>query len=201
MTIKLNSLDRWNLLPAGKSIVLPGGSAERRVRLHVNLSQATRLYVELDGGEVRLLSALAGGLETIEFSVAGDCRVFASEDDTGETWFQTAEHEPTFVEVPDPIIFTKLAERRHRNPEMEEMMWLMQRNVERRLQLQAAETAAALEAQRHEYERRLAGEPSAGEPPAAADGSGEGEVSAPIPATDGSAHGGAEDGGGSAGPG
>ena len=150
MTIKLNSLDRWNVLEAGHAILFENMSngSERRIRLHLNLSRQTTFFVENEEGP-RFLAVAGPGLETIEFGMAGRCAVIA-EDGAGEVQYQTAEGEPTFVEIVDPVIFTKIATRRPRNPELEEIMYRMQINMEHRLAQQAGEFEAALERRRME---------------------------------------------------
>jgi hypothetical protein len=146
MAVKLNAIDRWQVLAPGAAIELEHTSdMGRRVRLHVNCAAPTTFYLENADGP-RLLAAVPAGLETIEFSAAGKFAVFPQEG-AGEVHYQTAEGEPTFASVVDPVIFTKLAQRRHRNPELEEMMFRMQQNMERRFAAQANEIAAALAAQ------------------------------------------------------
>lgn len=143
MTIKLNSLDRWKELPPGQSINFDHGveGQERRIRLHLNLADQTAFYVENKDGP-RFLCVAGPGLETVEFSAFGKIAVMA-EDASDSVHYQTAEDEPTFAVVVDPVIFTKIANRRHRNPELEEMMFRMNQNMERRLAQQAGEIEAA----------------------------------------------------------
>ncbi len=150
MTIKLNSLARWNTLAAGQAIVFesPSNDGERRIRLHLNVSHPTALYAEDESGP-RFLCVVPTGVETVEFFAAGKIAVF-NEDGDCEVHYQTAESEPTFAEVIDPVIFTKIANRRHRNPELEEVMYRMQLNMERRLAQQAGEIEAAFERRRKE---------------------------------------------------
>lgn len=150
MTIKLNSLARWHDLEAGKAILFEKGSSngERRIRLNLNLAGQTAFYIENEKGP-RFLAVAGPGLETLEFSVAGTVGVFADEG-SGPVQYQTSETEPTHAEVVDAAIFTKIANRRHRNPELEEVMYRMQMNMERRLAQQAGEIEAAFERRRNE---------------------------------------------------
>lgn len=152
MTVKLHSLSRWLPLNQGEAIVFnkSSGTGERRVRLHLNMARQTTFFVE-DGDGARLLTTTGPGLETIEFSAAGKVAVFA-EDGAAEVHYQTSEYEPTHVRVVDPVIFTKIANRRHRNPELEEMMFRMNQNIERRLYQQSLELEAAFERRRKEEE-------------------------------------------------
>lgn len=152
MTIKLNSLSRWHDLPNGSAILFEKGSSngERRVRLHLNLENRTLFFIEDDNGP-RFLAVAGPGLETIEFSHDGRFGIFA-EAASGPVQYQTSEVEPTHAEVVDPAIFTRIANRRHRNPELEEIMYRMQMNMERRFAQQADEFEAALERRRKEEE-------------------------------------------------
>ncbi len=60
----------------------------------------------------------------------------------GEVLFWAADYEPAFVEVLDPEIFTKIAQRQTRNPELEEIMYRAQLNMERRFAAQEEEIEA-----------------------------------------------------------
>lgn len=143
-TIKLNSVDRW-LPAAGQQLTFEGDGA-RRIRLHVNSPDVARVWLVLDGDELQFIARVEG-YQVVEFYADGDVRVSI---DGNDVWWRCAETEPTFVEVVDPVIFTKIANRRHRNPELEAIMYRMQENVERRLAQQAAEFEAALERRRRE---------------------------------------------------
>lgn len=151
MTIKLNSLARWLTLEPKMAITFDkaaSGEAARRVRLSLNLERWTAFYIH-DGKASRFLTSVGPGLNTVEFSAAGRFQIMA-EPDAGAVQYQTAEAEPTHSVVADPAIFTRLAQRRHRNPEMEEMMYRVQLNVERRLAKQASEIEAVFERRRRE---------------------------------------------------
>lgn len=163
MTIKLDSLARWSLLGKGQAIQFTSAEkdAGRRVRLHLNCADFTTFYVD-DGKSVRLLATVNAGLETVEWSAAGDFAVLA-EEGAGEIWYWTAEAEPTFAVVADPVIFTKLLERRKRNPEVEYMMRQVHLNNERRMAEQAAGFGAIVNELRKEIAdgRRVEHKPAA----------------------------------------
>lgn len=151
MVLKLNSLSRWSELPANKAIVFAGSDVgERTVRLNLNLEGVTSFFIGIDDEE-RFLVTMEPGVDTVEFSATGTFRVYA-EEGSGAVLYQSADLEPTFSEVVDPVIFTKIANRRHRNPELEEMMFRMNQNLERRLAQQADEFEAAFERRRMEEE-------------------------------------------------
>lgn len=135
MTIKLYSLARWNALPKGQVLELPGTSSERRVRLQINSPGLAMLFfVNSDGEEVFL--AAADRRDTVEFAASGNVRITTSSDDV---FIYSAELEATSAVIPDPQVFTKIAQRKARNPELEHMMFVMNQNIERRLAAQAAE--------------------------------------------------------------
>lgn len=176
MTIKLHSLDRWKTLERGEAIMFEkmSNDGERRVRLHLNLAGRTTFYVEGPKGP-RFLCVAGPGLETVEFAVSGKVAVMADEA-AGEVQYQTAEGEPTFATVVDPVIFTKIANRRHRNPELEEVMYRMQLNMERRLAQQATEIEAAFERRRKEEENGRPAEIVVSDAPGAPAGAGGAEI-------------------------
>jgi hypothetical protein len=142
MTIKLNSLARWSKLDSDKGIAFAGNpSGERRVRLNVNCEAVTTFFLA-QGKTQTLLCTVQPGLETIEFNTSGDFHVFA-EKGSGVVMYQSADLESTHAEIVDPVIFTRIANRRHRNPELEEIMYRMQLNMERRLAQQSSEIEQA----------------------------------------------------------
>jgi hypothetical protein len=142
MTIKLNNLDRWTRLPADKAIGFAGG-ADRRVRVHFNVDAPTALRTLQEDGEDRFLTVIPVGLSTLEFYYGGAFSVYPS--DANEVWYQTAEDEPTFFENLDPVIFTKIMQRRARNPELERMFRLMRRNEDARFARLSSEMDARLQ--------------------------------------------------------
>ena len=151
MAVKLGSLERWSVLPKGEAIVFPGSAvAERRVRINLNLEAVTTFYINQYGGTL-FLATLGPGLETLEFHVRGEFKLIA-EETAAAVHYQSADLEPNHFEVVDPKIFTKIASRRHRNPELEEIMYRMELNMQRRLAKQADEMERLLEMKRKEIE-------------------------------------------------
>nr|WP_316650681.1 hypothetical protein [uncultured Gellertiella sp.] len=152
MTIKLNSLSRWAVLRAKEALGFDGpDDVERLVRLNLNCQSPTDVWISRRDGEISFLCFAPAGLETIEFYIDGAFSLLF-DDERGEVQYNCAEFEPSHFEIDDPVIFTKIAERRDRNPAMEEMLYRAQVNVERRLAQQADEYQMALAA----MERRLA---------------------------------------------
>lgn len=152
-TIKLDALSRWHKAVKGELISLGSTSDVRRVRLHVNSNGPSQVYMVEEWG-LRFL-AKVDGYNTVEFYTAGevDLMIDAPGDDA---WWHCAEIEPTCIEVKDPTIFTEIAGRRQRNPELEEMMFRMQMNVERRMAMQRDEYEAQMQRYREEVENARA---------------------------------------------
>lgn len=129
MTIKLESLSRWNhLAPANSLILETRERGVRRIRISVNSPGLARFFVVLDGKE-RFL-ATVDRCDTIEFYAEGVVEVVTTDENV---FVHTAEHEPTHIRVTDPVIFTRIANRKARNPDLEHMMHLMHVNLEKRL--------------------------------------------------------------------
>ncbi len=177
MTVKLNSLSRWTVLAPDTAVVFAGSDiAERRVRIDFNLEAVTSFFIDL-GGQERFLCTLPEGQETVEFNAAGTFRIYA-EKGSGVVHYISADLEPTFSEVVDPVIFTKIASRRHRNPELEEMMFRMNQNLERRLAQQADEFETALARRRLEEENGRSPETIVSNAPGTVAGAGGAEIPA-----------------------
>ena len=178
MVVKLNSLARWSALAPEQAIVFAGSDvAERRVRIDFNLEAATSFFIVDNDGVEGFLCALPQGQETIEFNALGTFRVYA-ENGSGVVHYVSADLEPTFSEIVDPVIFTKIANRRHRNPELEEMMFRMNQNLERRLAQQADEFEAAFERRRMEEENGRSAETVVSDAPGTVAGAGGAQVPA-----------------------
>lgn len=141
MVVKLNSIARWLALDPKNGISFDGEQdAERLFRIEFNCEAVTTFYV-VQGKSERLLVTLQPGIETVEFYIAGDFTIF-SDGGEGAVLFWCADYEPAFVEVVDPEIFTQIMTRQKRNPELEEMLYRAQLNMERRFAAQEEEIAA-----------------------------------------------------------
>lgn len=125
--IDLKDLGRWQALGEGASIRFEADKM-RRFRLEVNTPNRTRFYL-VNGTDVTFLASV-DGYEVIQFIAP---EVFEITSDGAEALIYTTEFEQTSVEIPDAVIFTKIAERRARNPELEYMMSKVQENMDRRL--------------------------------------------------------------------
>lgn len=139
---RLFNLSKWAVLEEGKAISFKG-SKPRLVRLEVNSPGEVFLYVAqesditVDSDPEVIFLARVCGRDTLEWHVAGggftlmveggSCNVYTIDGD-----------DPSYRNL-TPTIFTKIVERRPRNPEFERMAALMQLNVERRLLQQKQE--------------------------------------------------------------
>lgn len=130
MTIKLNSIARWTAVDNGSGVAL-NGRGHRKVRIDFLSENDRRIYLVRADGEVRFLAFLEAGHTCLEFMDEGNL-LLSPDDDGGELWAYTSEFEAAHVVVPDAVTFTKIAQRRTRNPELEHMMWLQQQNIDRR---------------------------------------------------------------------
>lgn len=176
MVVKLNSLARWAYLDPKEAIAFEGNKdSERLIRLHLNLEAVTSFYIQDDERGTNFLCTMQPGMDVLEFYCGGDFRVFA-EEGSGVVHYQSADLEPTFSEVVDPVIFTKIANRRERNKELEELMYVAQANIERRFAQQAGELQAAFERKVKELENGRPAEVVKSNAPGAASGSGGGTV-------------------------
>lgn len=125
--IKLDSIERWEHLAKGQTLTLPGG-ASRRVRLNVNSPGVAILHVVNEDGELQFLAA-PQFRDVVEFAMAGDIRLTTESEDV---YFYTAENEPTFTIIDNAEVFTRIANRAARNPDLEHLMYLQERNMQRR---------------------------------------------------------------------
>lgn len=151
MTIRLDALASWKLVPLGEALLLPSDVAEpRRIRIDLNCEDRTWVYVasaDIEAVEAQFVAAVGPGLETIEFHAGGDLAVKfipgVPDGQRSQVWLYTAELEPNVSEVPDAVSFTEIHQRRARNPELE-MMQLIARQNERRLDEKMAQLEALI---------------------------------------------------------
>lgn len=154
MTIKLDALTSWKLVPKGEALPLRGDLfGPRRIRLDLNCEDKTWIYVESDeieaaqGVDAMFIAAVGPGLETVEFYASGDVVVrfvaAVPEDQKAQVWIYTAEIEPNVSAVPEAVSFTEIHQRRARNPELEYMQFIARQN-ERRMDEKLAQLDALL---------------------------------------------------------
>lgn len=156
MVVKLWNISDWQRVDADRLLILKGRDDQsRKIRLEVNASWPTRVALMIPGEGVFHL-AVVQDCRTIEFWYKGEARLSFSSalpgTDEVEAWAYTSDGQKTSFEVPDVETFTKIAQRRARNPELEWMQYQMMANIERRLEQQAAELS-----------RRFGADPETGE--------------------------------------
>lgn len=147
---RLFNLSKWTELRDGEALPFKG-ARPRTVRLELNAPDEVSLY-SVENGEPIFL-ALVRGRDVVEFAPDGE---FALAVEGGTVFVYTADGQDVHSIAPDPVIFTKIAERRRRDPAMELMMYEMNRNIEKRLQAQHAD-----------FERIIAAREAAGATPVA----------------------------------
>lgn len=134
---RMFNLSKWMQLEEGTGMAFPG-LRPREVRLEVNAPDEVRLFALEENalnGEPRFL-ALVKGRDTIGFYTAGR---FSLVVEGGSCSIYTADGDDiSFVNL-EPVVFTRIAARRKRNPELEYIAALMQRNLEKRLEAQSHE--------------------------------------------------------------
>lgn len=148
MITKLGNLTSWKPVNPGDGILLPG--KKRRVRIAFNTQAATKV-VALQRNEVYVLGVVTG-MQEYEFGASGDVEIHLDTDQVA-LW-RTDDGVQTATQ-PSTDSFTKMMERKERNPELEYMMYMAEQNAKRRSDQMLASAEAMIE-------RRLKNEISAG---------------------------------------
>lgn len=126
---RIFDVGKWQQCEAGKAVNF-SKSEPRKVRLDVNAPDTVKLFYSDGNGEVCFLARVTGR-DVIEFFAQGE---FAITADGSDFWFATVDGEDFSFAIPDAVAFTKIAERRPRNPEFELMQWHANRNMELRME-------------------------------------------------------------------
>lgn len=134
--INLKDMSAWRPLEAGE-VMEYRSRRPRPVKLEVNSDRPVALMIAIEGAPPQLL-ALVHGRETVAFVVAGQYQLMHLTE--GATvWLYSADgtmvHRPNVIEE----AFTRIHERKARDPELEYMMYSMNKNFERRMAQHAAE--------------------------------------------------------------
>lgn len=140
MTQQMMNLSKWKWLTEGE-LARFTGIKPRAVRLDVNAPDKIKMFIRYDDGEPVFL-ALVEGRDRIEFGVDGAFDLYI---EGGECAFYTVDGSDWSVEKVDHRSFTRIMERRVRNPELEKLMHLQQVNLERRLAQQERDFEKRLE--------------------------------------------------------
>lgn len=144
MVVRLHNLSKWRCMEPGKGLDFLG-DAPRKVRVEFNTEQPTRIdlvHGEDDDTQVTFLAVIMG-METVEFVAPVGTYLAATSD--GEVWYFTNEGDDIATDR-EEVSFTKVMNRRSRNPELERMMFKMEQNMNARMALMAEEVAAQVAA-------------------------------------------------------
>lgn len=131
---RLFNVERWSLIKEGEAINF-GNTVPRRVRIDVNAPEPVKLYYNDPDGNLLFL-ARVHGRDILDFGCYGE---FALTAEGGDCWVYTVDGEDFSFVIPDAVVLTKIVERRARNPELELMQHMMNRNMEMRMEQQRAE--------------------------------------------------------------
>lgn len=145
MVIRLHNLSKWKLLQPGEVIEINGERA-RKVRVEFNTEAPARLdIIHGEGDEAEgTFVAVVHGMETVEFHAHPGNHLVATSD--GEVWYFTDEGGAGATDR-EAVSFTRIMNRRARNPQLEMMMFKMEQNMNARMALMEDEVRAQLEAQ------------------------------------------------------
>lgn len=156
MTIRVHNVTKWIHLPEGNALTFPQDKP-RTVILEVNCPQETAFYIRQDREAVesdpeRIADKEAGrrrsfefsededaegiltfiglvtGRERIEFGVSGPFELLA---EGGGCYVYTADGLQMETHVVAPVIFTRIANRKQRNPHLEMIQYQMRINQQR----------------------------------------------------------------------
>lgn len=154
---RLFNINKWVVLSEGKAIQFKD-ERPRVVRVEVNAPEAAILYI-VQGSKSRKedcrFLARVLGRDTLEFHVSGSFSLHV--EGAPLSYYSVDGDNIAFVDEA-PEIYTRIHERRARNPELEYMQWKMQENMERRLAAQADEIRRLVE--RGEASRRGPAQPA-----------------------------------------
>jgi len=171
--LNLNEISKFVLVAAGTGLALDSDK-RRVVRLELNTSEPCQLRLQTGADDIRFLANVEGYQE-LTFVAPGPVTIWP--DCEGEVWWWSPEMESHHVEVPDAETFTRIANRRERNPELERMMAKMQANAERRMAAMMGEVRGVVDEVRAENEQLKAEKRKRGKRPGASGApAGEGEV-------------------------
>lgn len=159
---RLFNVSKWSRLVEGGALSFES-NRPRVVRLEVNSRMPVGLYLlDVPSGATMFLATTCGR-DTVEFHCGGNFSLVSD----GECYIYTADGESIHHESPDPVIFTRIADRRGVPPEIRAITETMNRNLERRLAQQASEFNAILRGFAESQQRNLGSGLRPGSPGAA----------------------------------
>lgn len=160
---KIRNISDWIRVEDGKAINFERTNG-RLVRLQVNAPQPVCLDYADANGETTFLARVVGR-DVVEFTCSGEFAIIVT---GGDLWLHTVDGEQIHFEIPEAVTFTKLVERRQRNPELELMERRMHENFRRLLLAQQQQMAVVVD------QRVAAATAAASQPGATGNGAGGG---------------------------
>lgn len=142
---RMFNLDKWQRLEEGEVISFEN-ERPRMVLIETNTHEpgGAALWVKYPEAEEPAFLAFVGpGRDTVEFGADGKFDLIVA---GGGTHIYTVDGADWSVQPVDDTTYTKIIQHRQRNPELELMMAIQQRNLEARLAAQAEELNRRLEA-------------------------------------------------------
>ena len=143
---RLHNVEKWFTIAEGGTLNF-GNPNPRRVRVDVNAPHESRLFYVDGEGKMTFLASVIGR-DVIEFRAYGE---FALICEGPEVWIYTIDGEDVSYKNDAAETFTKIWDRRPRNPELELIQYQMHRNQERMFNEMRGEFAAL-----HATNQRLA---------------------------------------------
>lgn len=134
---RIFNVENWLVIEPGQILEFPH-DRPRLVRLEVNSANESHLYVLNEASEAFFL-ALVKGRDTIEFVSSGKFSLSVAEN---ECSVYTVDGSNISHTVEAPVSFTRIVERKRRNPELELIAAQMAQNMNRIMEQQAAEREA-----------------------------------------------------------
>lgn len=131
---RMFNLNKWTKIAEGETVEFPS-TRSRRVRVEVNSPSVSRIWTVDDDGNLMFL-ARVNGRDTLDFYAIGQLRFHI---EGGEVWIYTSDGEDISAVIPDAQSFTRVMERRQRNPQLEYIAAQMEANMNRRMEQQADE--------------------------------------------------------------
>lgn len=144
---RMFNLRKWTEMTEGTAVSF-AGTRPRIVNLEVNAPSEVCLYLKYPESDETYFLALVRGRDKIETYVDGAFEVLS---EGGVCYIYTADGDDISSVVLEPVIFTRIAERRARNPELEAIERRMFLNQQKRLDAQMAEFDRRLKAEREYY--------------------------------------------------
>lgn len=135
MVVRIHNIGKWRKVEAlkGKQVLQLPGTGNRKVMLQLNCAGETRVdLVELERDDARTTFLWAGrGMEELEFYAHGVVHVVCTSAE--DVYYFTNERAGTAIKNVEAVSFTKIANRRARNPELDAIMLRAEINMNRRL--------------------------------------------------------------------